>query len=545
MDTTCENKSKYRQKISQTIEYVRQRHWLCAVLFGLATFLLLVPFLNNYVFASDEAEIFMHGQVISHGGLLYVDTASQHMPVMYYLAALFSLFGASTVIGFRFWFFLLNAAIWGLMYYRYAPKRGRLSFCLYPIIYILILPQIDWTAACVLSDGFQGLGMAILLFEFMEFVETKRISISSACMYSLAIFISFGSAFVAAFAIFIMVLLLFVLDIWNSIKERRGFLGYLVHFAKYYIPTILIVLLPFALLLLFYVLTGTLDDFINWAYVLNRTVYVNYVGGYGSSVLSGFFGGAIYFKDALLYPFGSTAAMIQLFMILCCIGWIIKHLKDGNAPVIRIIGVLLFMIACATRGLFSFHGLPAVAVLSIMTADFLSGYVKKILAFSKKGLLQTTVTVSLVFVLAFPYLIYAGATPLTVLRNEAPRETTPWYLDVITDKDERVGFSTLECNYMVVADVRPASIQGGSVPWFWDYAGEQAMKELTEAPPRVFLFSVNHEVWGYKIVDYAPELTEFITTNYTPLHEVNQPTLWVLNDYYDEAIQKINEAKSK
>lgn len=540
------SKSKLRAAFDKAAAYIRERHWLCAAVFGFVSFLLLLPFLNNPCFASDEAEIFMHGQVIADGGLLYVDTASQHMPLMYYIAAFFALFGTNTITGFRLWFYLLNASIWGLMYYRYAPKRGKTTLCLYVALYIIALSHMEWTATCILSDQFQGLGMAILMFEFMEFNETRRIPVSNACMYSLAIFISFGSAFVAAFAIFFMVMLIFVLAVWDCIKKKKGFLGTVVHIGKNYWAPILIVLFPFAVLALFYLITGTFDDFINWAYVLNRTVYTNYMGGYGSDIFMGFFGGAFQYYGLILNPFTSMFRFMQLFYFAFAFGWLIKSVKYGNGAVIRVIGILLFMIGCATRGLFDFHGLAAVQVMCVMGAAFLSDYVKAIFEVSKKGILQITVSVFLAFLVLLPYMISAVNVSLFYSPDAALRDENSevWCLDVITEEGERVGFSALSCHHMVLADVRPASIQGGSVPWFWDFAGDTAMKELTEAPPRVFLFSTGHEVWGHKITDYAPELVDFVTSNYTSLEAIGQSGIWVLNDYYAEAVQKITAERN-
>ena len=113
------------------------------------------------------------------------------------------------------------------------------------------------------------------------------------------------------------------------------------------------------------------------------------------------------------------------------------------------------------------------------------------------------------------------------------------YIDALTEAGERVGFSTLDCDVMVMAGVVPASIQGGSVPWFWEQAGEQAMKELRSAPPRVFVFYKHQSVWGYHISDYAPELVEFINENYVRISDRTE-IVWVLKSYYAEAKEIID-----
>lgn len=536
------NISTAKEKVKGFIK--RHNRLFSAVAVGVAAFFLLMAFWWQPWFVSDEAEIFMHGQAIAQGELLYADTGSQHMPLMYYIAAFFSLIGVRTITGFRIAFYVLTAVIWALMYHRYKDRWGGTALCLYPVLYMCVISHLDWTATCVLSDQYQAIGMVILFFEFMEFNETRYLKISNCCMVSLAIFISFGSAFVAAFAIFVMACAFFALDIWGRIKKKTGVREEVSGFFKQFAKLALIVAVPFAVLLLYYAVTGTLDDFINWAYVLNRTVYVNYTGGYGSNILMGFFGGALHFYGLITFSALSAKQLLTLLLLLFSTGWMIYLAKRGNGAVIRIVGLLLFLIACATRGLADFHGLPAMAVLCAMSACFLGRFFSW--ASVKKNMIRLTAFAFAIVFVATPYaknLVPAWAMIWTA--NDMPENSTAWCLDEITERGERVGFGLLNCDVMVLAGVRPATVQGGSVPWFWDYAGEETMQELKSDPPRAYLCSLEHEVWGYKIVDYAPELISFLLENYTSLDELGQPNLWVRNDYAAEAKQIILTARGK
>ena len=80
-----------------------------ALLLVLVYFVMLMFYINEPFFESDEGDIYMVGAAIANGRLLYRDITSQHMPVMYYIAAVFSLLGASTITAFRIWFYLLMA----------------------------------------------------------------------------------------------------------------------------------------------------------------------------------------------------------------------------------------------------------------------------------------------------------------------------------------------------------------------------------------------------------------------------------------------------
>ncbi len=512
---------------------------IISAIFACILFRLLSAFWNQYWFVSDEVEIFMHGQAIANGELLYRDTASQHTPIMYYISAIFSLLGVTTITGFRLCFYAVISALWGLMYFRYSERRGKLSVILYPLLYICILAQLDWTATCILSDQFQGIGMAILFFEFLEFNEKRDLNISNCVMISLSVLISFGTAFVAAFAIAIMAATVIALDIWNCIKEKKDIKSAWSELWRRYVKLFSIVLAPIAVLLLFYICTGTLDDLIAWTYTINRTVYTNYTGGYGSSIINGFLGGRVHYLELLKFTSFNALTFCKLLLILLSIAYIVHLAKKGNGSVIRVVGMLLFMFACATRGLFDFHGLPAVALICSMSACF----VGEVLIPSIKGKalpIALTITCSIVMFLPYYQNIFPNRKTISTT-NDISVGSTAWYIDKITDDGERVGFSLLNCDLMVLGKVIPATVQAGSVPWFWDFAGEEAMEELNAEPPRVFLFSPGHEVWGHKITDYAPDLVEFIQSNYTCLDYIGQPVIWVHNSYIDEVNQKIND----
>ena len=512
---------------------------LCAsILFGLISFHLLSAFWNQFWFVSDEAEIFMHGQAIANGQLLYRDTASQHTPLMYYISAFFSLMGVTTITGFRLCFYALISALWAIMYYRYSPRRGKLAVVLYPLLYIFFISQLTYAETCILSDQFQGLGMVILFYEFLEFNEKRTLGVSNCIMISLSVLISFGSAFVAAFAICVMALTVVSLDVWGYFKNKTPLKEAWSELWRRYLKLAGIVLAPMALICAFYIISGTMDDFIAWAYTLNRTTYAEYLDGYGNSIIDGFFGGRVHFIDLLKLNGLNVFNFSKLFLLLMAVAFLISIAKKGNGSLIRVLGLILFAVSCATRGLLDFHGLPALALLCAMSASFVGG---ELYASVKNKALPLAALCLCLITFAVPYfdLMYTNAAKIT-FDKDVPVGSTAWYVDKITEDGERVGFSTLNCEVMVLGKVVPATVHAGSVPWFWDFSSEEVMQELNEDPPRVFLFYNTHKVWGYSITEYAPELTEFVNSNYTSLEFVNQSMIWVHNSYIEEVTEKIN-----
>ena len=77
---------------------------IISIVVGVVSFILLMAFWNTEIFISDEEEIFVKGQQIANGQLLYKEIGSQHMPLMYYLSAVMSKMGITTVAGFRLGF---------------------------------------------------------------------------------------------------------------------------------------------------------------------------------------------------------------------------------------------------------------------------------------------------------------------------------------------------------------------------------------------------------------------------------------------------------
>lgn len=47
------------------------------------------------------------------------------------------------------------------------------------------------------------------------------------------------------------------------------------------------------------------------------------------------------------------------------------------------------------------------------------------------------------------------------------------------------------------------------------------------------------DIWGYKYVDYAASLRNYILQNYTQIGK-SEANVWVRNDYYEKALEKLN-----
>ncbi len=522
------------------IKAVDKKHLLHALIFSAVVFLIYACYWNSPIFPSDEAEIFMHGQSIANGKLLYKDIASQHTPFMYYLAALFSILGADSVLSFRIFFYVFYALVYGAIFFRYGKRLSKKALVLFPIIYLLSLETIEF-GTCILSDTVQGIGMAVLFLEFILFTKTHELSLGSCIAISFAVFISFGSAFVSAFAIFVMFLTVIAFDL-SSIGKNRPECNATVKMIIFkYLRLIGIVLLPFAVLILYFALTGSLLDAFKWIYHINVTVYPKYIG-YSMSITENIFNGfnriLLYFRT-MNWNFIGTDTLLRILIIIFCLAYILKFSK-GRGALIKLAGSLIFVSACATRGIFDFHGTPAVTIFALGTAFFLGEFFD---SHPLKTAFAKAATAVLCIAISSPFI--SGVLPNLFRMDYAQdvhnfqSDLSARYIDALTEDGEEIGFSTLDCHVPVLSHTIPATLHGGSVPWFWEYESASVMQKLTASPPRVYLYYEDLTVWGYSMRSYAPELVAFIEGNYTKLG-YGTSTVWVLNSYYEEAVSIIN-----
>ncbi|MCI8375951.1 MAG: hypothetical protein HFI29_11040 [Lachnospiraceae bacterium] len=511
----------------------------------LVFFILLSAFWKDAYFVSDEEEIFVKGQQIAQGLFLYKDIACQHMPVMYFFAAFFSLIGISTITGFRLCFYLLMALVWAVMYYTYRDYFGKKLMLGYPLIYLGAVASMS-NGTCILSEQFQGQAMVILMLELLRFSEKLTIKFKNCCMISLAIMISFGTAFVSIFAIFFVGITVLLIEVQycrkNNIKLGEG-IWYLL---KKYGVLIVTVLIPWIIILGYFEYTHTLRSFYSWAFEVNRQVYPKYTTGYGGGILGGLFGGVSNIGESIDLREAFTFQEIREFIIvlMSCLSLLKIYKKSKNK--LLVLGIALLLIGASTRGAFNnFHGLPACAVMSALAAIFIIEVYPEI----PNTAVWKTAEIICIMIFFSGYLSVSGNI-FSITTDRIAESTYEAYyqrklediIDNIAEDGERVGFSILNYDILMNSHVTPASVTGGSCPWLWEWGGEQAMRELSNHPPRIFLYNPELSTWGYPIKEYAEDLEDFITDYYIRITEVpGVSILYVRKDVYADIYSLIDD----
>lgn len=508
-------------------------------------FLLLLAFWNtSYAYPDSEEEIFIKGQQIAQGLYLYKDIACQHMPVIYFISAFFSMCGVASITGFRICFYLILALNWTIVYAFYKKNFGRVVLVGYVLVYLGIIVSMRGGTS-ILCEHFQGQGMVILLLALLKFSEKLELDWKDSVMISAAIFMSFGNAFVSAFAIFFIALTVFALEIRNCLRENQKWGTFFLYLIKKYCGMIVIVMIPWIVLLLYFKRTGTLYSFYSWAYALNRKVYPKYTMGYGGGILGGFLGGISSIGTSVNETSAITFQTIRAFvLVLCVLLYLIKSYRDKKDAVLTT-GMTLFLVGTLSRGgTDNIHGLPACAVMSMLATFFLSDICKNLPKTQK----QEAINIACVLFYFSGYIALIGNVFGVTTQRIAIPTTDAYYqrrledvIDSITEDGERVGGAILNYDILMNAHVTPASVTGGSCPWLWEWGGDQAMQELEENPPRVFLFNPDQETWGYPIRDYAWQLCDFIQKKYVRMDSIaGLSRLYIRKDVYADVYPLID-----
>ncbi len=518
-----------------TEKKLNRAKYICALCLFLLCFVMLMVCLNDQFFDSDEGEIYSKGIAISHGQLLYRDFASQHMPLMYYIAALFNLLGASTVSQFRIGFYLFFSFFWAMNVIWYWDKTNRIALILPPLLYIIQIKFIQ-LGTSILSEHAQATGMAILFFELVSFYEHYTLNWRNYARISLAVLLSFGSAFTSVFPIFFLALTVLALEIKYYVQQDAiGKRAWRKSIARKYLMLVLVVFMPFIILGLYYETTKSAEGFYYWAYKFNVTIYANYQPT-GGSRIKALFDGFQYLLEPLKTIFGDKGEKMRAILTLGSLGslFLVGILSKS---VILPVGLLLMVNACETRGsIDSFHSMHAVMLQGCILSYALGLLAARIRQFRLRSIAWALMIIGVLF----PYRKNLLELKNICVTGDAAKSIGGYYVDLLTEEGERICNSTLLESLYIQSKTVPASIVTGGVKWMWDGAGEEAMEELRANPPRVCVLDRDYAVWGFSILDYAGDLISFVDENYVPLNDFFQDNIYVLKSYYEEARAKLD-----
>lgn len=490
---------------------------------------LLIQFVNDPFFDTDEGDIYSRGSAIAMGYDLYSEVSSQHMPFTYYFSALFWALGAQSVTAQRIAFYILFAVLWCGIYFRYKSDVGKTALIAYPVLFTIAVCLYDYGTA-ILSEHLAGIGFVILALEFLRFCKTRTIERDSCIAISFAIVLTFGTIFVAAYGVATVAVFVLVKEVQWLVSEHQSFKLWLKNGVLLFLKLAFWCLLPWAVLMVIYAINGNLGDAIYYAYTFNRTVYAKYTGGYGADAVEGALSGLTYLKNMVTGFLGGNLSLVSWAEIgVCCLALmgIVWHAMKRQVAEAMFFATLI--IALATRGIWTFHGTQCVAILCFLAAMAVSYIVHEPMG----GMSHVVSGTILVVCIGITAITYCNSFALNIETSEG-KTADAKVLDAITEDGEAI-FSTGGSTSKSLIQAKVVFYKGVGSPWFADARAEEIIASYPDGVTRVALYGENIVVWSKQIKDYAPELCEYMEKNYTKLYS----HIHVRNDEYEEATKKL------
>lgn len=488
-------------------------------------FIMQSKFVHDFWFVTDELDVMMGGKAIANGYTLYDDFLSQHMPFSYYISAVFDFFGATSVSAQRLCFYGLFAFFWTLILYRYRKVVSQKALFLFPIIHMSLISVYDM-GTNILSEHIAGIGAVIIFLEFLDFYETKELQWHNCVLLSIAVVFTFGTIFIGAFSVMVVGIAVVSTEIswWYADKKKLG--EKCREWTGRYVPLIGWCALPWAILFVTYAIKGNLMNFIQEAYGINRGIYPKYMDGYGESIIgvlidipSRLFSWAV--KIINTDNFGITIVIYAIVLAMVIL-FVAEQYRAGR----KIIAVFtaLYVSSMGTRGLFNYHSTYMVEMSALICAVYLVDWMQ-----NKQ---EMKLAIICGFLLLVPYWSdMSGFTKEAVSEDNIIADV----IDTIVEPKEAVWQLNFDNDIMMISD-RASIANVAAVPWMWQGQGSRIIEKMKNEMPRVALYNENHEVWGYKLKEYAPELVGFMAQNYT---QYENTQIYIRNDSYDKLVKEI------
>ena len=502
---------------------------------------------------ADEQESYVGAYSVIKGKDLYASYHCQHMPFSYYYAVPLALLGARTVFQFRLGTYLLLSLLWEGVFLRHRRRVHPAVLFAVPLLYLSLLkPMFMGTA--MLADHWQGIGFILILLEMTQYVETKEIPLPGAVMIALGITLSLGFSFASSYSLFCF----FLAAASVQAGALRGFcLDYRAGRmqAKDGIRRILredlrlagLSLLPFALLLGWYALSGNLGNFYISCFENVTGLYSKYsedgVGGNPVSVIwttvlnfGRYLGGLLSGLGASPWP-----GLLYLVSAVSLAGLTVNLVR--KAPAAGIL-TLLAVIYGGLRGFDGFHS----AAYQAMTAVSLAFCLNRILCADRERktfprILRWTACGAAVLLFA-DFALWAGYNlyyPQILERRTLRSEER--ILDLLTDPEEEVCICSLHVSSLDAMDLELVPMDNcfaAIYPFFWKPWGGKMMASLRKQMPRVVIYNPEERNNGPAVREYAPDLDAFIVSHYTRLPQAE--TVWVSNSFLPEARRRLEGA---
>ncbi len=507
--------------------------YLLGLLTGIVVFLLLCTFAKGNPFC-DEYDNLRGGMVIANGGVLYRDYITQHMPVMYYLCAIFAKFGANSIEQFRLSYYILVAIIWVLLFIRHNAHYGAKKMFILPIIECIFTTLVVYPYGnLVFAECFQGLLFTVLMLEFIRYYKDHHLNWDRCIIVSVCIWASLGTTFLSIYPLSFLTILFLYLEIRQSFKNKSNLKSLL---NRYYKLAATMAVSPVAAFLYFksnHALRAAYEQF----YLFNREVYPHYVDGYGNKLLQPLIDSIYYFfgifsnvLNDLISAKATEVDIIRIVLLVITVAIIVKMFE--KKLVIEGLSLGLMMLFSASRS-FEAHGLAAWYIAMLIICLYADLCKERFKAIGIPAIVIVLIVLSGPFFINVRDNLMYEQPSITDLENKVIELTQD-------DEDQRIYIDafcydglcpdSLYLAYKGRDNVNPAVYMS---PWYMDWYEQRDVDALLTEQPRVVIYDPERVTWTYD--HYNNTFDAVLTSNYTRLGDSGwQNYIWVRNDSIQE-----------
>ena len=478
---------------------------MCA---GALVFLLLCVFSVGERFI-DENDSLLGALAIADGGVLYRDFVTQHMPVMYYVCALFAKLGAGSAAQFRLSLYLFEAGLWVLLYLRHADRFGRWKMMLLPAAASVCGPAMMAAQGYqVVAERLQAVLICALLLEFIRYREDGKLGPGRDAVISLCVWGCFGSVFLSVYPLFFIFVSVLISEAALIRKNRitprdaAGRYGMLAGFLS----------VPPLLTAVYFGMNHSLRRAFYLCYTFNTEVYSKYTDGLGTRLLQPVSDSIRNIFRVLAAPFSSVSTgapsesvPLQFCVMLAAIVLLVLLFVRKKRAESLTLSVVLILLAPRDHG---FHGLAAWYTAALIIVLFGDGITERRLKAGK----------AVFAALAVLLLVFYGIAAGKLRSHTAPRDVAEIETQAVLlseEQDDRRVFVDAACFdavYLWHKGRKPVNTALFLLPWYMDAFEAEDAALLREARPGIALFNEEMECWGY--TDYAPDLTRALKDAY-------------------------------
>lgn len=493
--------------------------------------LIFILFIVNFKYVSypDEFVNLLGGQYINKGLLPYKDFFDHHLPFAWYLAAIMLNFSGQSFVVFRFlWVVISFTTLFLLGLWIRKNHKGLYNYYLF-FFFLYPLVSLYFWFHLYLADSLAALFFSVAFWLLMAQTIEKKVNFKALLVSTLAVFLLVFSSLAFAY-------LALPLYLWHA---------YLLRF-KFDRKMLLLIFwcaLPYALYILFLLITRTLKDFYFANFVYNTQLYIsipNYVRGrffnpikFGLTLMFNFYSGYLPLLSKLkhfdlYFPIGvlSGFSTLVLFLILLIknrfAAFIYFLVLSFSAPRSNIQNfnetdyqVSMFLILGTASALIVLYILKSLNKNEGIVTD-----IKKVSRFIIAFLLLFSTIFLVINSYNKYYLRYTQKIP-----SFTDKAFTAIFIDTILDKDDYYWAGPYEPNELFF--VKKARLPGKYIsllPQFKEneYTKTTFLEQFEKNTPKVIIYKHDASIFQTPSLEFGDFFLDWMKDKYTSVENIQE-----------------------